>query len=168
MSMCHVSLYLYNRLAIHWKIITGGGWSTCWVICASPIPFLEAPCPLNLQDYVEKQIPQPSSLQPPVLAEWPGSGNVTQSGPISSFPRNLELGLRDPSLILMGVLCKENENSGAVGGHFLPRDLRSKEIHAFQQKERNPIRKCRDASENILSLVPTILFFFLLSIIHIS
>lgn len=44
----------------------------------------------------------------------------------NSFSENLELGLRDPSLLLIGPLCKENLNSGAVEGYFLLCGLWSK------------------------------------------
>lgn len=70
------------------------------------------------------------------MAEWSTNRNLTQSEPISSFPGNSELGLRDPGLILIGLLCKKNVTSGAVGGRFLTCGLGSKASKQAVQQER--------------------------------
>lgn len=96
----YVYIYLHSRsgyLRGSLEDQGGGGWSTLDGLL-SPLPFLEAP----------------SLLMPYEKTDYLTFPSHSQSRPISSFPENLELGLRDPSLLLIGLLCKENINSGAV------------------------------------------------------
>lgn len=81
LSICVTGL---NTSALNWKINMGGGWSTYWMVSPSFIPSMGAACPLTLCD--TEKAGGPTLLPPIPSLKWSRSGNLTQSGPMSTLP----------------------------------------------------------------------------------